>query len=355
MKRIVINILNNVISALASLSIQRSTVIKAFSLKRKRPLNLQNGEETYFVQEFNKDFNPVTKAVVKNARLLVNEGLAIKHYHIIGESLMHESVRNWYGPGFLVKAYANSQILKKEKYLCLYNHYGVGYGHWLADVIPRLFVIKEELKNYKILLPENYNTFHYISLEPFGISPDQIVFLKLDSVYKIPDLTIVSHVGSSCNTKDEVLQEIRDFYLDYYIGKNRIKPFRKIYISRSGVNNRKVVNNDEVEALMIDNGYEIIHPQNYNFEEQVKLFSECKTMVGLTGSGLTNMLFMPKGGSVVEFKMQNDFTNLHYFSMASGMQLDYYYLLCEVKGEDRFTADFIVNITELEKTLQTVN
>jgi hypothetical protein len=49
--------------------------------------------------------------------------------------------------------------------------------------------------------------------------------------------------------------------------------------------------------------------------------------------------------------MKGDYHNLHYFGFASGLELDYYYLLCTPVGEDRFNSDFIVDIANLEAAI----
>jgi hypothetical protein len=331
--------------------IRRKVLMPAFSLDRRPPQNFILEDEAYFKNEWHKTFEPVTKVTIPNAHLVVEEGLVIKCGHIVKESLIHEAMRNWYGWSFLKKAYSNLVELKGERYLLVHTHYGVVYGHWLADILPKLLVLRKELPHYKILLPESYVPFHLTSLAPFGLAKQDVEIIKKDSSYKIKDLTLLSHVGTSCNTKDETLQELRDFYLDFYIGKERKKPTRKLYISRSKMANRKVSNEDEVEVLLVKNDFEMIYPEEYSFEEQVRMFSDCALLVGLTGSGLTNMLFMQNGSAVVEFKMIGDYTNLHYFSMASAMQLDYYYLLCQVDGNDRLTANFRIDVSKLKEVL----
>ena len=75
-------------------------------------------------------------------------------------------------------------------------------------------------------------------------------------------------------------------------------------------------------------------------------------MVGLTGSGLNNMMFMNPGSKVLEFKMEGDYHNLHYFGFASGLQLDYFDQICKAYGEKRFEADFFVDIKKLIKNIE---
>ena len=63
------------------------------------------------------------------------------------------------------------------------------------------------------------------------------------------------------------------------------------------------------------------------------------------------MMFMQPGSKVLEFKMKEDYHNLHYFGFASGLNLSYYYQLCEAYGENRFEADFQVDIDLLDRNL----
>ncbi len=339
---------------LASRKMERTELLPAFQLHRTLPKNFDPVHTSYFERELKKTFGPVTQVVVQTPLLVVEEGIVLKRGHMVSESLMNDSIRNWFGPSFLLNAYKKSKLLPFARYLYVYNHFGAGYGHWLADVLPRLFMLKEHAKEYILVLPEHYSSFHLETLKPFGIGREQVQFLERGASYRLPQVTLVSHVGTSCNTKDEVLQELRAFYLNYYVGSQWPVPSKKLYISRSRMKNRRVMNEMEVEELLIQQGFQILYPEESNFEEQVKLFAECKVLVGLTGSGLTNMLFMQKGSAVVEFKMEEDFKNLHYFSMSSAMQLDYYYLLCKTKGEDRFTADFKVDLESLEAVLEEI-
>lgn len=345
---------HGVTKVLASLSTKRVQLLPSFQLVRNEPKNLSAAELPYFSKELKKDFQGVTKVVAKNVLLVVNEGLVIKKMYILPESLMKEETRSWYNLNYYKSAYTRPRLLPPANYLYVYNHYGVGYGHWLADILPRLLMVKDEVKKYKILLPENYNTFHLQTLAPFGIAKDQIEHLKLNQSYRIPQLTLISHVGTTCNTKDDTLRELRSIYLNFYLGKEWPAPTRKLYISRSKMTHRKVTNEIELEKLLLAKGFEILYPEEYTFEQQVALFAQCKVLAGLTGSGFTNMLFMQEGASVLEFKMKGDYNNLHYFSMASGMQLDYYYLLCQTEGQERLTADFIVDLPQLEEIIETI-
>lgn len=337
--------------------VTREQLLPEFTLTRRLPVNFSEADSLYFEKQLVRSFNAVTLASISNCILNLDQGLAIKCFSVVEESLMSPRMRSQYGFTFLLKAYLSHKAVLKsdQKYLLLHNTWSLGYGHWMSDIIPRLFILKDQLDQFKIVLPQEYDSsWRLQTLVPFKINESNIEYLKTSSnLYKIPKLTIVAHVGITCIVNDDILQEIRQFYWQYYGLKstNRSISHRKIYVSRSKCSRRFVVNEDEVCSLLESLDFEILHFQDYSFEEQVKISSETQIMVGLTGSGLNNMMFMPSNSHVLEFKMCEDYHNLHYFGFASGLNLNYWYLVCDTIGLDRFTADFIVDINKLKSIL----
>jgi len=79
-------------------------------------------------------------------------------------------------------------------------------------------------------------------------------------------------------------------------------------------------------------------------------------LIGIHGAGLTNILFMPKGASVLELRRKDDSHNNCYFSLASALELNYFYQLCEVDNENIVTQvnDFLVDKIILEKNIKAI-
>jgi capsular polysaccharide biosynthesis protein len=88
-----------------------------------------------------------------------------------------------------------------------------------------------------------------------------------------------------------------------------VKPFRKVFISRK---DHEIMRNSPIdtrcddqkalEDIFIANGFEICYPEkDFNsFSEQVSYFYESKIVVGLSGGGLTNTVFMQPSQIVME-------------------------------------------------------
>ena len=65
--------------------------------------------------------------------------------------------------------------------------------------------------------------------------------------------------------------------------------------------------------------------------KKIKLLGKCKNLIGIFGSGLTNMIFMKKNMNVIEIRQLNDMHNNAFYSLASATGLNYYYLFFEFK------------------------
>lgn len=108
---------------------------------------------------------------------------------------------------------------------------------------------------------------------------------------------------------------IYDFFKKLIIKKN-VKPYRKVYVSRTRIDkempkqpfpklklsiDKRIDDHAKIENFFRDNNFEIIYPEDFKtFEDQLNFFYSVKTIASLTSSGLTNACFMQPGGNVIE-------------------------------------------------------
>ena len=98
-------------------------------------------------------------------------------------------------------------------------------------------------------------------------------------------------------------------------------------------------------------GFEICYLEHLDFAKQVDLCRAAEIIGGLHGAGLTNMLFMPGGGTVLEIRKTADTHSNCYFSMASALNHRYYYALADAVGDDVHVSDFYVRPARLQEVL----
>jgi capsular polysaccharide biosynthesis protein len=103
-----------------------------------------------------------------------------------------------------------------------------------------------------------------------------------------------------------------------------------------------------VMELLLQYGYEIHFFEDYDLKKQIEIMSETKSLIGLHGAGLTNMLFMPANGQVLELRNENDAHNNCYFSLASDLNQAYYYLINTGDIEDTHRVEVTVDISKLK-------
>ncbi len=115
---------------------------------------------------------------------------------------------------------------------------------------------------------------------------------------------------------------------------------------------RKIENEQELIELLKQFEYEVHCLEDYSFQEQLNIMAATKFLVSNHGAGLTNMLFMPAGAKILELRHVSDNHNNCFFSLASGMEHDYYYLLNHSDSSNFYTADVSVDLREMKIVLE---
>ena len=121
---------------------------------------------------------------------------------------------------------------------------------------------------------------------------------------------------------------------------------RKIFLTRKG--RRCFDNQTRLEGIAISYGLEIVDTEGMSVEDQIRLFSEVGVLVANHGAGLTNMIYMPFGGKVLEMfstKWKNDC----YFRLASIMRHEYACIFANV------TSGWgLINEAEFKKAIDSI-
>jgi capsular polysaccharide biosynthesis protein len=312
---------------------------------RQKPKNLQNADLALFKDSFFVKINKTTIHQIFNANILKNTICDLHNFKFY-PSYSHI-------PGFKEKSLLKKIILffkplnKIDKGIWITDEWSAEYFHWLTDALTRLIAVEDFGNNYRVILPNEYNQREYIkrSLELLNFP---IYYYNKRRRLKVKELIIPSHTAHTGNYNKQLINKLRG----KFIKENEIIPNRKIYISRQKAKKRKVLNENDVVDLLIYYNYEIHYFEDYNFEKQIEIMSQTKTLIGLHGAGLTNMLFMKTGGQILEFRKSNDSHNNCYFSLASDLKHDYYYLIGNKTFENLDSTDITLDIQMLRETIK---
>ncbi len=221
------------------------------------------------------------------------------------------------------------------------------YFHWMTEVLPRISVMHEVNPTTAVLIPSNYLQYNFIrqSLERLKIvfkTFDVKTAIKVKTLFAIP----VPHVG---RFNEGLLHSFRDSFIKTINSDS--KPHRLLYISREKAKRRKVSNELELLSSLTSKGFEKVILEDYTLDQQMQLMHESKMVVSCHGAGLTNIMFMQKGQTVIELKEKNN-NYWCYFSLARVFGLDYNYILCEGDNENHRDANIKVDLNELSELLE---
>ena len=75
-------------------------------------------------------------------------------------------------------------------------------------------------------------------------------------------------------------------------------------------------------------GFESVEMSKYDFAEKVALFAHADVIIGLTGAGLTNLIFCQADTKVIEL-FPSSYVTYFYASVAGHLALDYQALIFE--------------------------
>jgi capsular polysaccharide biosynthesis protein len=314
--------------------------------KRKQPANLKNDDITLFQHEFEKK-------VINTHLLKLSNGIILKDLIIElwqtphkykSYSLAHPKITK---KSIIQRFLFFRRGLKKiNKGVWIIDDLSTMYFHWLTDAITRLEASNSEGEIYPIILPNQYRQFSFIE-ESLKLLGKQTSYYNTLIPLKVKKLLITSHTAQTGNYNRILINEVRNKFLKNFT----LKGDKKVYISRLKAQKRKITNEQEVVTLLKSFGFEIHYFEDYSFEKQIELMSQTINLIGLHGAGLTNMLFMREGGKVLELRNQNDAHNNCYFSLASELNLVYFYQLNQGNTNDTHAVDITVDIDELRDNI----
>lgn len=324
--------------------------------RRRLPVNLNSDHLPLFSHELEKVIPPTSLLELQDIRVS-SDGILFKGTKILPESFAFPWQLEEWKLRSVVKFIVNNYVFRRRRVvetpvLWVTDHWSKGYFHWLTDVLTRLFVVRDKLSEFVLMLPWEYEAQDVVKSSLRALKVDAVDFINRDEVLECRRLLLPTHTAPSGNYNEELIQGVRNILVSSYGASNKQAGEKRIYISRSGAAKRRIINEAEVAKLLDVFEFETVRAEELSFEQQVEICSQARYLVSNHGAGLTNMLFMPEGGSVLELRHQEDRTNNCYFALSSALNLNYFYQTCQPVNEaDPHTADLFVDPAALEKNL----
>jgi hypothetical protein len=242
------------------------------------------------------------------------------------------------------------------KYLLLHNWFN--YYHFITETVYKLLAAEADTSDFVLLMPKNITEQKFVieicdmlKVKTIAIDTNKHKILKLGTLYYIPEKPYCEEYNPY------VLEKIRNI-----LGEGiEAGKFDKVFISRKKKQRRAFVNCEEIEQVFRSFGFEVLYAEELTFREQIAIHKGCRFLAAMHGAGLTNMVFMEPGGTILEIHPElttpEDHHSLVYWTMANALKHKYHVMWAKRPADNLsfFESNFYLNEAELNKTLTELN
>jgi capsular polysaccharide biosynthesis protein/tetratricopeptide (TPR) repeat protein len=173
------------------------------------------------------------------------------------------------------------------------------YYHNTVEMLSAL-AVSEELGinlNLPLVVNDDLGRFQQEQLSLLGYGPERLIKVKANAPVQFRELTVPTRLVQGGRWVDPLVpQWYRRRLVDPSSPQSAM---RRLYVSRSGTLRRRIANEEQLQAMLLACGFEVVRPEELTVREQIDLFSRASHIIGASGAGLTNMLFAPPGAQVV--------------------------------------------------------
>jgi len=234
------------------------------------------------------------------------------------------------------------------------------YGHWLADFLPRLWVLATTghvLGDLAYVVPPDLPPFARALLAAVGIDPARIITHEYWHEHLTADLVLVPTGLRFGNRLSPCFGEATRFWTGLLRMHTKLPPSpagRQLFLSRGRVSHERIMlNRDAVEAVAAQRGFSPVSPETLSIPEQVALFAGATMLAGEYGSGLHGAVYSAPGTAICGLRGNSRHPSFIQSGMGAAMGQHTGYVLGDTPGqtvEQRFTID----LADFERALDIV-
>jgi capsular polysaccharide biosynthesis protein len=227
---------------------------------------------------------------------------------------------------------------------CFLDACAHNYAHWITEILSRVaaFCSLEDFQHVPIIVDDRLHLNLMASLRIIAGENREIILLPIGMQLSVKVLCVTSVAGyvpfeprnKDIKPKNQglfssaALSFIHNSAIKAIEHKSNDLYPKKIYLRRnSGA--RLLVNSDEIEKYLVENGFSIIEPENLTFLEQVKIFTQAQIVLGAGGAAYANAIFLNEGAKVGVMIADNEDMLFRYWPAIFNcfQKLDAWYIL----------------------------
>ncbi len=235
---------------------------------------------------------------------------------------------------------------------------GSNYFHWLFDLLPKIEILSKNnlLKDIDFFYVPTINSFILKTLKIYGIKEKQLInsstqnHIEADEVFTFEHL--YSKRGNFHNSFEMIPKWIILFLQKKFTKfKKKVSSKKRFFIDRtdSKYEHYKISNQIELKRILKKNSFDYIQLSKLDWYKQIYLFNNAKTIIGLHGAGLANLVFCKRNTKIFEILTKSDSKRNLYKHISEKIKLNYKKIIIVNNHNDRKVK---LNLSILNKYLK---
>lgn len=219
------------------------------------------------------------------------------------------------------------------------------YFHYIIDGLLSLEYYKKLGLNCPIIFcnKSNLQDYELKYLDALEINLDQVLLMSAELRHTLVKTAYIPNIAgrtwkiNSIQTK--FLREIGDIIVEKHLPKDELNHHfsidilqaKKIYISRKDSVRRPLVNETEVEAFLLEEGFTIIEMSKLSLVEQILIMQNASFIIAPHGAALVNLAFCSEGTKVIELANKENFVPI-FQRIGVYQKLKMFHVLGQLQG-----------------------
>ncbi len=209
--------------------------------------------------------------------------------------------------------------------LSIVNSWYDNFYHFAWESLVKLYFLREHLDTATVVFPEERRKFHDQWLNLLGIR--DITYVKRKERISSPLVISSNFLEPDMKEQKAILEGFRDWVIARMDKEGLLEPKSnyptKIFITRTKVRYRNIVNLEALHALVTRYGYTVVELEDYTIAQQVNFFYHAEDIVGVHGAGFAYIGF--SRAPVLDIIVDN-FISLWFEKMSGILGTGYEYL-----------------------------
>ncbi len=239
-----------------------------------------------------------------------------------------------------------------DEAVILSNSWWTTFYHGVVDSFLKIYDFRHywtDFSKLKIIVFGKPNSFQLQYMDLLGLNPENILYLDNNTRLRVGRL----HLSSSRRNRYAISPDsIKRFSENLYksIKQSRGTP-KRILISRANSTTRRLENENELFInLLKPRGFKLIQLEDLRVQDQISLFQGAEIVIGLHGSGFTNLIFS-KETLLIELLPFDSWIHTHFLGICASCTFKYYGILCTKSLETDEDFNLVAPLDEVETVL----